>query len=86
MKVAPRASALGTVCTAKNWAVVFDPKGDRTAGSGAKLDLVPLHRTTTRALANTCFGPGRRFGAVMRRTLVAEMSIPIFCSSPWIRR
>ena len=32
------------------------------------------------------FGPGRRFGAVMRRMLVAEMSIPIFCSSPWIRR
>jgi hypothetical protein len=32
------------------------------------------------------FGPGRRFGAVMRRMLVAEMSIPVFCSSPWIRR
>jgi hypothetical protein len=32
------------------------------------------------------FGPGWRFGAVMRRMLVAEMSIPIFCSSPWIRR
>ncbi|MFZ2058440.1 MAG: hypothetical protein WAV54_13615 [Acidimicrobiales bacterium] len=32
------------------------------------------------------FGPGRRFAAVMRRMLVAEMSMPIFCSSPWIRR
>jgi hypothetical protein len=31
-------------------------------------------------------GPGRRLGAVMRRMLVAEMSIPIFCSSPWILR
>jgi hypothetical protein len=31
-------------------------------------------------------GPGRRFGEVIRRMLVAEMSIPIFCSSPWIRR
>jgi len=32
------------------------------------------------------FGPGRRLGARMRRMLVAEMSIPIFCSSPWMRR
>jgi len=31
-------------------------------------------------------GPGRRFGEVIRRMLVAEMSIPIFCSSPWMRR
>jgi hypothetical protein len=31
-------------------------------------------------------GPGRRLGVVMRRMLVAEMSMPIFCSSPWMRR
>jgi hypothetical protein len=31
------------------------------------------------------FGPGRRFGEVRRR-LEAEISIPSFLSSPWIRR
>ena len=32
------------------------------------------------------FGPDRRFGQVIRRILVAEISMPSFLSSPWMRR
>jgi hypothetical protein len=32
------------------------------------------------------FGPGRRFGQVIRRMLDAEISMPSFLSSPWMRR
>ena len=32
------------------------------------------------------FGPGRRFGQVIRRILDAEISMPSFLSSPWMRR
>jgi hypothetical protein len=31
-------------------------------------------------------GPGRRFGEVIRRMLDAEISMPSFFSSPWMRR
>ena len=32
------------------------------------------------------FGPGLRFGAMIRRILEAEISVPSFFSSPWMRR
>jgi hypothetical protein len=31
-------------------------------------------------------GPGRRFGLMTRRMLEAEISMPSFSSSPWMRR
>ena len=32
------------------------------------------------------FGPGRRFGEVIPRILEAEISMPSFLTSPWMRR